>query len=81
MIPATAVPFHPYLTAPSLRAPTLMMVGRNDEMVHCNPAAQRAVFDKIVAYREFFKIDGGTSDCCGTPESYSTRPPDIRPPS
>ena len=59
VIPPTPVPFHPYLTAPYLRAPTLMIVGRDDEMVHCNPAAQRAVFERVVAHKEFFEIDGG----------------------
>ena len=59
VIPPTPVPFHPYLTAPYLRAPTLMIVGRDDEMVHCNPAAQRAVFERIVAHKDFFEIDGG----------------------
>ena len=59
VMPPTEVPFSPYLTAPFITAPTLMMTGRNDEMVHCNPAVQQAVFDKIVAPKEFFEIQGG----------------------
>lgn len=59
VIPPTTLPFHPYLTAPYLSAPTLMMIARDDEMVHCNPAAQRSVFDKIVARKEYCEIDGG----------------------
>lgn len=59
VIPPTQPPFNAYLAAPYLRAPTLMMVSRDDEMVHCNPAVQRAVFDKIPAQKEFYQIDGG----------------------
>lgn len=59
VMPPTEVPFSPYLTAPFITAPTLMMTGRNDEMIHCNPAVQQAVFDKIVAPKEFCEIEGG----------------------
>jgi pimeloyl-ACP methyl ester carboxylesterase len=59
VVPPTQVPFSPYLTAPYIRAPTLMMVGRNDEMVHCNRTVQQAVFDKIVAPKRFLEIEGG----------------------
>lgn len=59
VIPPTPGPFNAYLAAPYLKAPTLMMVGRDDEMIHCNPAVQRAVFDAIPASKEFCEIDGG----------------------
>ncbi|MBI1416125.1 MAG: alpha/beta fold hydrolase [Limimaricola sp.] len=59
VVPATPVPFHPALTAPYLTMPVQMMVGREDEMVHCNPAVQRAVFDAIPGDKEFREIDGG----------------------
>ena len=59
VIPPTAIPFSPYLTAPYLRVPTLMMVGRNDEMVHCNRAAQDAVYAAIAAPKSFYEIEGG----------------------
>jgi pimeloyl-ACP methyl ester carboxylesterase len=59
VIPPTQVPFNAYLTAPYIPAPILMMVGKADEMVHCNPAVQRAVFDKILTKKEFYEIDGG----------------------
>ena len=49
VVPHTKVPFHPYLTAPYLRVPTLVLIGHHDEMEHCNPTAQRAVFEKITA--------------------------------
>jgi len=49
VIPPTPVPFTACLAAPYLKAPTLMIVGRNDEMIHCNPVVQRAVYDAIRA--------------------------------
>ena len=52
-------PARPYLTALYLRAPTYMMVGRNDEMVHCNRQVQQAVYDKIAAPKAFYEIEGG----------------------
>jgi pimeloyl-ACP methyl ester carboxylesterase len=59
VIPSTPVPFSAYLTAPYLRAPTLMLVGRDDEMVHCNRRVQQAVFEKIAAPKKWHEIDGG----------------------
>lgn len=59
MIPATEVPFHPILTAPYLTMPTLVMVGQDDEMVHCNPAIQRAVYDALAGPRDWMDIPGG----------------------
>jgi uncharacterized protein len=59
VVPATLVPFNAYLTAPYLKAPTFMMVGRNDEMIHCRRSIQQAVFDKIAGPKKFYEIDGG----------------------
>ena len=59
VIPSTPVACNPYVTAPYLRMPVQMMVGRNDEMVHCNPEIQRAVFDRITGEKEFVEIEGG----------------------
>lgn len=59
VIPPTKVPFNAYLTADKIKVPTLMMVGRKDEMAHCNPSVQKAVFDQITAPKEFYEIDGG----------------------
>jgi hypothetical protein len=36
-----------------------MMVGRGDEMEHCNRSVQDAVFDSIAAPKVFHEIDGG----------------------
>ncbi|NQU69590.1 MAG: hypothetical protein HQ514_03520 [Rhodospirillales bacterium] len=59
VLPPTEVPFSPYLTAPFINAPTLMMTGRNDEMIHCNANVQKLVFDKIAVRKEFYEIEGG----------------------
>jgi pimeloyl-ACP methyl ester carboxylesterase len=59
VVPPTPVPFSAYLAAPYLNSPTLIMVGREDEMIHCNPVVQRAVFNSIPATKEFYEIDGG----------------------
>jgi len=59
IIPDTPVACNPYVTAPHLKMPVQMMVGRNDEMVHCNPEIQRAVFDRIAGEKELVEIEGG----------------------
>jgi len=59
VIPETPVACNPYVTAPHLTMPVQMMIGRNDEMVHCNPEVQRAVFDRIAGEKEFVEIEGG----------------------
>ena len=51
--------FDAYQAAPLVRAPTLMMVGRDDEMVHCAREAQQAVFDRLLAPKTFAEIEGG----------------------
>lgn len=59
IIPPTPVPFSPYLAAPHIKAPTFMMVAREDEMPHCNYAVTRATFDLIRGAKEWAEIDGG----------------------
>lgn len=59
VIPPTAVPCSPFVTAPYLDMPVQMMIGMADEMVHCNVGAQRAVFDLIPGDSEFIEIPGG----------------------
>ncbi len=59
VIPPTPVPFNAYLAAPYIRAPTLVMVGRNDEMVHCNPDVTRATYDLMRCQKQWTEIDGG----------------------
>lgn len=59
VVPKTPVPCSPLVTAPHLNMPVLMMNGRNDEMIHCNPELQNAVFDMIAGSKEKVIIDGG----------------------
>jgi len=58
-IARTEVPFSPIETASALKSPVLFMTGKEDEMVHCNPDAQRAVYNLIKAPKEFVEMDGG----------------------
>ena len=61
VVPPTPVPFSAYLAAPYIKVPTFMMVGRNDEMVHCNPEVTRATYELIRCQKQWVDIDGGTS--------------------
>lgn len=57
--PPTPVPFSAYLAAPYIEAPTFVMAGRNDEMVHCNPDVQKATYDLLRCPKQWVDIDGG----------------------
>jgi dienelactone hydrolase len=59
VIPPTPVPFSAYLAAPYIQAATFMMVGRNDEMVHCNRDVTRATYDLLRCPKQWVDIDGG----------------------
>lgn len=59
VIPPTTMPFSAYLAAPFIRGPTLLMAGRGDEMVHCNPEVTRAVFELMRCRKHWADIDGG----------------------
>lgn len=59
VIPKTPVPCSALVTAPHLLMPVLMMIGKDDEMVHCNPELQNAVFDRIAGPKEQVIVDGG----------------------
>ncbi|MGA8956548.1 MAG: hypothetical protein WB503_14250, partial [Pseudolabrys sp.] len=59
VIPPTPVPFSAYLAAPYIQVPTFMMVGRNDEMVHCNLDVTRATYDLMRCPKQWVNIDGG----------------------
>ena len=61
--PKTPVPLMPQITAAFIKVPTMMLVGLNDEMIHCNPAVQKAVFNAITAPKEFYELDGGHFGC------------------
>jgi uncharacterized protein len=59
VIPSTPVPFSAYLAAPYIKAPTFIMVGRNDEMVQCNRDVIKAVYDLMPCRKQWIDIDGG----------------------
>lgn len=59
IVPSATAPFSPYLCAPFVTAPSLMMVARADEMVHANPAMSRRAFDLLPGEKEFYDLDGG----------------------
>jgi uncharacterized protein len=59
VIPDTKVPCSPLVAASHLTMPVQMMVGHNDEMVHCNPEVQKAVFERLAGKKEFVEIEGG----------------------
>jgi uncharacterized protein len=59
VIPPAAVPFSAYLAAPFIRGPALLMAGRDDEMVHCNPDVTSAVFGLMRCRKQWADVDGG----------------------
>ena len=59
VIPKTDVPFSPLVTAPFIKAPVLMMIGREDEMPLISRETQVAVYDRLKCRKEFYEIDGG----------------------
>ena len=59
VIPRTAVPFTPLLTAPFITVPVLMMIGRDDEMPLISKEVQLEVYSRIESKKEFYEIDGG----------------------
>ncbi len=60
VIPPTPVPFHPILTAAHLTMPVQVIVGKDDEMIHCNRDVQAAVYDAIPdGAKEWHEIEGG----------------------
>ena len=59
VIPRTQVPYSPFLCAPFLKQPTLMIVAPDDEMAHANYKASKAAFSLIPGDKEWYDIDGG----------------------
>lgn len=59
VIPKTEVPCSPLITAPYLTMPVQMITGKNDEMVHCNPELQDAVYERIAGPKEKLVLEGG----------------------
>jgi hypothetical protein len=57
--PSNTAPFSPYLCAPYVTVPSLMMVAPDDEMVHANPAVSRRAFDLLPGEKDWYDLDGG----------------------
>ena len=59
VVPLNTVPYSPYLCAPFVTVPSLMMVSPADEMAHANPRVSRAAFDLLPGDKDWYDIDGG----------------------
>lgn len=59
VLPSTPVMYSPFLCAPYLRQPVLLMVAPEDEMVHANPKVARQAFDLMPGDKEWHEIAGG----------------------
>jgi hypothetical protein len=57
--PSNTAPFSPYLCAPYVTVPSLMMVAPADEMVHANPAVSRRAFDLLPGEKDWYDLEGG----------------------
>lgn len=58
-VPETAIPYSPVLCAPFVRAPILMMVAPEDEMVHANYEVARFAYDLMPEPKEWYDIRDG----------------------
>ena len=59
VIPSTTAPYSPYLCAPYVTVPVLMMVAHADEMVGANPEVSRRAFDLLSGEKDWYDLDGG----------------------
>jgi uncharacterized protein len=59
IIPSNTALFSPYLCAPYVTVPSLMMVAHADEMVHANPAVSRRAFDLLPGEKAWYDLEGG----------------------
>jgi pimeloyl-ACP methyl ester carboxylesterase len=59
VLPATPVPYHPALCAPFIKAPTLLMVAPEDEMVHANYSVAKRAYELIPGPKQWCDIAGG----------------------
>jgi hypothetical protein len=59
VIPSNTALFSPYLCAPHVTVPSLMMVAPADEMVHANPVVSRQAFDLLPGEKDWYDLDGG----------------------
>ena len=59
VIPPTPVPYHPALCAPFVKAPTLLIVAPEDEMLHAKYSVTRRAYDLIPGPKQWYDIVGG----------------------
>lgn len=59
VIPPTPVTYSPYLCAPFVHQPTLLMVAPDDEMVHANPLVARKAFELLPGPKQWYEIADG----------------------
>lgn len=59
VIPPTPAPYSPFLCAPYVTQPTLLMVATEDEMVHANYSVARAAYDSMTCRKAWHDIAGG----------------------
>jgi pimeloyl-ACP methyl ester carboxylesterase len=59
VIPATSLPYHPTLCAPFVKAPTLLMVAPEDEMVHANYSVSKQAYELLPGPKQWHDIAGG----------------------
>lgn len=59
VIPTNTAPYSPYLCAPHVSVPSLMMVASADEMAHANPEVSRRAFDLLSGEKDWYDLDGG----------------------
>jgi hypothetical protein len=59
VVPVTSVPYHPTLCAPFVKAPTLLMVAPEDEMVHANYSVSRQTYELLPGTKQWHDIAGG----------------------
>ena len=63
VIPRTEVPFTPQLTASFIKSPTLIISGKEDEIIQANLKIQKEVYKDIPSEKKMFEISGGHFGC------------------
>jgi pimeloyl-ACP methyl ester carboxylesterase len=63
VIPRTEVPFTPQLTASFIKSPTLIISGKEDEIIQANLKIQKKVYKAIPSEKKMIEINGGHFGC------------------
>lgn len=59
IVPTNTAPYSPFLCAPYVTTPSMMMVAPADEMAHANPRVSRTAFELIPGEKEWHDLEGG----------------------